>query len=136
MSITRRLGTVAALAAAGALTGCIVSVDADYDHDRAGTRLVSKTGMQELVEDNKDVRLGMSRDEAIACYPAEFATLRGQTTWSGRSLETWQVAAWQKESSNRFERWLYFVDDSLVELSDERVGWRDNPDVRASWGLD
>ena len=136
MNTTRRLGIVAALAAAGALSGCIVSVHGDYDNDHAGTRLVTKFGMEDLVEANKDVRLGMTREEAIACYPAELVTLRGQTQWNGHEVEAWQVAAWQKNASTRFERWLYFVDDALVDLHDGEVEWRHSPEVQAAWGLD
>jgi|GEM_PF-2028938 len=136
MNTTRRLGIVAALAAAGALSGCVVSVHGDYDHDTAGTRLVGTLGMEDLVAANKSVRLGMSRDEAVGLYPPDLATLRGQTTWNGHAVEEWQVAARLRDGATTFERWLYFVDDALVELNDSSVDWRERPDVRSAWGLD
>jgi len=123
------------LASLASLTGCIVSVKSSDHHAYASDthRVVSAPAFASLVECNKNVRLGMTRDETLAQYPADLVTKFDAAQYDGRRLEVWQVYAYSDAKNAKFERWLYFVDDSLVEMSRSEIDYTDDPATLDRW---
>ncbi|MEZ6243363.1 MAG: hypothetical protein R3B57_09995 [Phycisphaerales bacterium] len=131
----RTLTVAALLATLSLFAGCIVSVKSNdtrsYTSDTH--RVVSGPVFTNLVECNKNVRLGMSQDEVLAQYPADLVTKFDAAEYDGRILEVWQVYAYSQAKNAKFERWLYFVDDSLVEMSRSEIDYTEHPEALERW---
>lgn len=134
MAGTRTIGAVGALAAAGLLNGCIFVSNTTSGY-KGNTRAVSKTEMVEVMDANNRVRLGMTLEEALESYPQRLVTLRSSASIDDHTIEVYQVAAYQSNGASRFERWLYFVDGKLVEVSDVELDWRGNEGLLLNWGV-
>ncbi len=112
------------------LPGCIsVRVPATYD----GSRSVSNAQFEEIVVSNQKVRLGMSRDEVLGLFPAEALTLKSTASIDGSVVEEWQSLAIRRDWSNTFERWMYFVDGRLAQMSDNRIAYDAKRDYVERW---
>ncbi len=131
----RSLATAALVASTLFLTGCVVSVKSHGTHSYASDthRTVNPHEFASLVEQNKHVHLGMHRDEALAQYPADLVTKFDAATYDARTLEVWQVYAYSDSKNAKFERWLYFVDGTLVEMSRSEVDYDDDPAILDRW---
>lgn len=122
---------VSSLLALGA-AGCSISVNDGYsESSRSST--ISESGMSELVASNRGLELGMSKAEALALYPSDYATLKSSSKVEGRVVEEWRVQAYQKRKSLVFRRWMYFVDGELVEFSDARLSYSAAGGLPAHW---
>jgi hypothetical protein len=128
------IGAVGAVVAAGVLSGCIHVSNTSSGY-KNNSRAVTKTEMVEVMDANKRVELGMSLDEALESYPARLVTLRSSAAIGEHTIEVYQVAAYQSKGASRFERWLYFVDGSLVEVSDLELDWRGDEALLLNWGV-
>ncbi len=113
-------GLLAATATLG-MTGCVVAVGNRGSTPPTRVRTVSGSEMSHLLAANREARLGMRRTEALRVYPPELITLRENRRFRGAELHVYQVRAQERSGSATFERWLYFIDDRLVELSDTRL---------------
>lgn len=121
-----RKGTGILLAAStlATLPGCIIAVDGDgHDWDHHGWNQVERHELQDLVAMNREAKLGMSKAEALGLYPDELTSLRGSAVDQGHEIEVWSVTAVARNGNASFSRWLCFYDDTLVELSEDRVDW-------------
>lgn len=125
----------AALSMAGLSAGCVVAVgNRGYsDRDVAAARAVQPTRFDALLAESRDLSLGMSRHEALAGFPADLTTLVAARRENGRSLEVYQIAAYEKRSGAEFARWLYFIDNELVEVSPRSVKWETDPERQRNW---
>jgi len=123
--VLRSLGTAALAATLLVSAGCVVvtgsrTYSSAYPTERY---FVSEEGMTDVINANKRVRLGMSRDEAMANYEDRMATLMSSADIEGVYVE-WRVQAYEgtrKHVKSRFIRWLYFSDDELVRMSPDRI---------------
>lgn len=126
-----------ALAALMAPAGCVFVAGNSFSEGPDAERwYVDEAGMTSLVNTNKSLRLGMTRDEAIALYPARFTTLMSSSTIADRHVEEWRVDAYEGTRRNvraHFRRWLYFADGRLVRFGEERFDYLNHPDVVANW---
>ncbi len=135
MNTTLRTVAAAVLFSAVLITGCVVSVgNRGYSKLDSGTRrVVTKAQFDQVVEANKSVYLGMDQHDVLATYPADLLTKFETGSYDGRDLEVWQVRAVSRSGGNSFQRWLYFVDGSLVEMARSEVDYRDEPDTLERW---
>jgi len=117
------------------LSGCVVSVGnkgySKYDSD--SRRVVTKAQFEQVVESNKLVYLGMPEADVLATYPADLLTKFETASYDGRDLEVWQVRAATRNGDYSFQRWLYFVDNSLVEMARNEVDYREEPATLERW---
>lgn len=119
---TPTIAVVGALALTSMLSGCIsVRSHSRPSTPYAGSRSVNAAQFEEVMRQNHRVRLGMHRDEVLALYPADLLSLKSSASIEGAVVEEWQVMAIRSDWRNSFERWLYFVDGSLVEMRDSRL---------------
>jgi len=138
MSTTRLIGSLGTCALALALTGCVIAVgNRAYPDGPSSERYYLETdSMRSLVSTNKQLELGMEREEALALYPAELTTLMSSAKVEGAIVEEWRVQAYEGSRKNvkrSFRRWLYFVDGTLVRFSEERIDYAVNPAIVESW---
>lgn len=103
------------------MTGCVVAVGNRGSSTPTRVRTISGGEMSTLLAANREARLGMRRTEALQVYPAELITLRENRRLRDAELHIYQIRAQERSGSATFERWLYFIDDRLVELSDARL---------------
>ncbi len=89
--------------------------------------------MSELVASNRGLELGMTKGEALPLFPAEYATLKSSSRVEGRVVEEWRIQAYQKRKNLVFRRWLYFVDNELVEFSDARLSYSATGGLPQHW---
>ncbi len=131
----RSLAIAALLTSVALLSGCIVSVKSNDTHAYTANshRTVSAPVFADLVEQNKHVHLGMSRESVLAHYPADLLTKFDASQHEGRQLETWQVFAYSSSKNAKFERWLYFIDGSLVEMARSEIDYADDPATLDRW---
>lgn len=114
------------LLAASALTlpGCIIAVGGrDHDWDHHGWNQVERHELRDLVAMNREATLGMSKAETLGLYPDNLTSLRGSAVDQGHQIEVWSVSAVTRNGDASFSRWLCFYDNTLVELSEDRVDW-------------
>ena len=126
------IAVIAALATFAFLSGCII-VAGGSKHYHQNSRVVESNGMRDLMEANKQARLGMSRSETLALYPAELLTMKSVFADGAATVEVWQVYAVSRDGRTSFTRWLYFFDNKLALLSDERVNLNERPELIDSW---
>lgn len=134
MNTTNRAALTVVLCSLATLSGCVVAVgnrSARYSSD--SSRVVTRTQFERVVESNKTVHLGMPREAVLATYPADLLTKFESAQYDGHELEVWQVRAITTKGDRSFERWLYFVDGSLVEMSRLELDFRDDPGALARW---
>jgi hypothetical protein len=135
MRIPRRLAVPVLAAVVPLLSGCYISVK-EYSVEGSSSS-VSGDEMRTLIEANKGLRLGMSRDDALSRYPAGTQTLLSSATMDGRRIEEWRVQATSRRRHSdpymSFRRYLYFADDRLVEFGDSRVDYQANPARAREW---
>ena len=118
------------LAAATLLGGCI-SVSTTRVYTSASP--VTQAQMADLVARTRTLHVGMSRDEALATFPADYTNLKSGMTDNGRTFEEWQVEAYDKRREVYFRRYLYMVDSRLAAFSDTRIDYRENAETRNGW---
>lgn len=128
--MTRALA-IAALAASTLCTGCIFVGSSDSTRNNAVR--ITRPQMDDLIAQTRQLRVGMSRDEALALYPAEHLNLKSSTTAEGSVFEEWQVEAYARSQDVYFRRYLYFANNTLAAFSDSRLDYRDNQDVLRGW---
>jgi len=103
------------------LSGCVVAVGNRTSTAPTQVRTVSSDEMTRLLAANRDAQLAMSREEALSVYPPELVSLREARVVRTSTLHVYQIRAQERRGASVFERWLYFVDNKLVEISDERI---------------
>lgn len=122
---------VVGLTALLTLPGCIIVAGGGRTHHT--TRVVETDGMTDLMAANTQARLGETRVDTLALYPAELLTLMSVFADDGTPVEAWQVFAISRDGRASFTRWLYFYDGKLAQLSDERLDLDARPELLASW---
>ncbi|MFI4897553.1 MAG: hypothetical protein ACIARR_06990 [Phycisphaerales bacterium JB059] len=135
MNTTLRTTIGLAFASLALMSGCVVAVgNKGYTKlDSDSNRVVSRAQFEHVVEANKSIHLGMPRETVLATYPADLLTKFETAQYDGRDLEVWQAHAVTRHGDRSFQRWLYFVDGSLVEMSRQEIDYRDQPDVLHRW---
>jgi len=120
-----------------ALGGCIISTDigGGSKYTRARTE-VSDYKLDEIVASNTRVRLGQPKHDVLATYPAETLTFKSSIKQDGSIIEEWRTEAVSRSNDVYFRRYLYFVDDRLVEMSDDRIDYREDPRYLDRWLTD
>lgn len=78
---------------------------------------------------------GASRDAALESFGDANVVKLGAATIDGVSIEEWKVEAFQDVRSGKdlFVSFLYFRDDRLVDSSDTRLNFRENPQLIERW---
>jgi hypothetical protein len=135
MNTTMRTAIGLGLASLALMSGCVVAVgNKGYTKlDADSNRVVSRSQFEQVVEANKSIHLGMSRETVLATYPADLLTKFETGHHDGRELEVWQALAMTRNGDRSFQRWLYFVDGSLVEMSRQEVDYRNQPETLQRW---
>lgn len=119
------LGAAALLSTAVALSGCAIHIGDHDAYDAPEYQRVTSSELADVVAANRGLALGMSHDEALGRYPAELTSLRSTARLEGMEVEEWLVRAVDRRTPAVFERWLYFCNGRLAEVSDERIDYRD-----------
>lgn len=110
--------------------GCIF-VDSTRVYTTASP--VTSDEMTDLISRTRTLRVGMSRDEALAVYPAQYMNLKSSTSDAGHVFEEWQVEAYDDSDDVYFRRYLYMADGRLAAFSDSRIDYREHPEVMSGW---
>lgn len=127
----------AALLAASAtlltLPGCLIVADNDSSsYHGSSYNQIDRHEMEALVAANREAQLGMGKAEALGLYPDDLTTLKSSGLDGEHTIETWKVSAVTRNGDVSFTRWLYFYNDQLVELRDDRINWDDEHHL-ATW---
>jgi hypothetical protein len=134
ITTTSAAGLIASSIAAG---GCVVAVgNSNYPGPDSERYYVDQDEMRSLVNQNKQLRVGMTKGEALAIYPSDLTTLMSSAKVGETIVEEWRVRAYEgsrKHVKNRFDRWLYFSDGKLARFSEDRIEYADNPAIVESW---
>ena len=133
-SIHRRVRTTAAalvLGAALAAGGCVVSIGNGTDSTKLNR--VTTGEMDDLVIEHQGIAIGNAKDDTLGRYDPDLVTLMSSARYEGRNIEEWRVYAYDSRRKLRFQRWLYFVDGTLVQFGDERVEYEKWDHVRERW---
>ena len=98
---------------------------------------VSKDDLQRVERSQENLKIGMSKDEALGLFKKGSTTRLAATSLGEDSVEEWKVEAyhdddWNKERS-MFVTFMYFMNDRLVDISDARLVYRDNADLVQRW---
>lgn len=135
MNTTLRTAVGFGLVSLALMSGCVVAVGnrggAHFDTD--SNRVVTRAQFEDVIEANKTIHLGMPREQVLATYPADLVTKFETGHYEGRELEVWQARAVTSNGDRSFQRWLYFVDASLVEMARHEIDYRDDPDTLRRW---
>jgi len=115
------------------LSGCIISTDIGGTKYARSRTEISSAHLDEVVAANNRVRLGQHKDEVLSRYPAEILTLKSSSKIEGAVVEEWRADAVSRDGDLYFRRYLYFVDDVLVELSDDRIDYHEDYDTTSRW---
>ena len=75
----------------------------------------------------------MPRADALDLYPGRFLSLMSSAFIDGRRVEEWRADAVSRDRRSRFTRYLYFVDNQLVEFSSSRMDYRKNRPLLDQW---
>jgi hypothetical protein len=102
-------------------------------------RNVTRQQMDSLESSAQSLRIGMSKAQAMETIPAfGYRNLVGSTTAEGGGvIEEWVVSAeWKNDWTMErewFERYLYFLDSKLVDVSRAPLQYRDRRDLIVEW---
>lgn len=128
-----RLAPLALLLIAVPLSGCISISSTSAPRHRGDVTRASSTEMNQLVESNKGLEIGMPRADALDLYPGRFLSLMSSAFIDNRRVEEWRADAVSRDRRSRFTRYLYFVDNRLVEFSSSRMDYRKNRPLLDQW---
>lgn len=112
--------------AAAAITGCA--------SDKAK---VSRSDLQRIEASGQKLRVGMSRDEALGTFEKGNKISLSQSMMQGVSIEEWKIEAYHDDDWNKvrdqYIKFLYFANGKLVDVSNTRIDYRENPVVVDNW---
>ena len=98
---------------------------------------VDKGNLSKIRESSSELTVGMAKDEALAVYKKGNTVRLSTSTVNAVAIEEWKAEAYHDDdwSKNRdlFVQFLYFADGRLVDISDTRIAYRDNPDLVSRW---
>lgn len=108
------------------------------------SREVSGSELVAVQNSVRNMRVGMTKDDAIAAMPdVGYKNLVGTTEIEGGVLEEWTLQAYTADygfGSTRygqpvetFERYFYFVNNKLADMSAEPLEYRDRRDLIIEW---
>ncbi|MCC6284471.1 MAG: hypothetical protein IT439_04080 [Phycisphaerales bacterium] len=123
-------GAAALLPCLLALSGCAIHIGDHDAFDAPEYQRVTGSELAKVVAANRGLTLGMPRDEALGRFPAALTSLRSTARQDDLEVEEWLVRAVDRRTPAIFERWLYFANGRLVEVSDERISYRDGDGLR------
>lgn len=115
------------MAAATFMTGCHMPPDS------ANSRQV-----MELRESWGHIQPGMTKDDVLSRIPnVGMRSMVGTTVLDGDRLEEWAITAAHYGSMGtqmqRTERYLYFINDVLADMSTEKLAYRDRQALVIEW---
>jgi hypothetical protein len=125
MTVYRRLTAGACLTAVVLLSACSSSPPGE----------VSKSELAETRAGYAKLHTGMTRDAALATFPKANKVKLGSANVGGATIEEWKVEAFydDKDRKDLFVTFLYFLDGKLVDSSDTRIAFRENPELVDRW---
>jgi hypothetical protein len=96
---------------------------------------VSKEDLAAVRTGYAKLHTGMSRDEALNSFPKANKVKLGSASMGGATIEEWKVEAFYDDDKRKdlFVTFLYFLDGKLVDQSDTRIAFRDQPDLVDRW---
>ncbi len=117
------------------LAACVVSALALGACSSSPPAEVSKSELAEVRAGYGKIQTGMSRDQALGAFPYGNKVKLGATSAGGSSIEEWKVEAYndEKDRKDLFVTFLYFLDGKLVDSSDSRIMFRENPEIITQW---
>lgn len=139
MTTTTTILGAGALALAITLSGCVVAIgNRGYPDGPDNERwYVGSDQMRVLVNDNKTLRLGMTKADALAIYPDDLTALMSSARVGDKVVEEWRVQAYEgtrTKVKTSFHRWLYFSDAELVRFSESRIDYVSDPALIGAGG--
>lgn len=120
---------LAAFAASITLAGCV-----------SNPAKVSSSQMKTLQDAMPRLQVGMPKADALAAIPPHgFKNMIGTTSIEGGTLEEWSIGAFVVDTwgsgqvVQTLERYLYFVNDKLADVSIQPLQYRDRRDLVIEW---
>ena len=96
---------------------------------------VSKDELGAVRSGYSKLHTGMTRDQALAAFPKGNKVKLGSSSIGGATVEEWKVEAYYDDDKRKdlFVTFLYFLDGKLVDSSDTRIAFRENPEIVDKW---
>ena len=98
---------------------------------------VSKADLKKIRGAAENVSIGMSKDDALAAYPKGNKVRLSTSSVEGVTIEEWKVEAYHdddwKKSRDLYVTFRYFAGDKLVDISDTRHDYREDPELVSQW---
>lgn len=81
------------------------------------------------------VAVGAPRDQVLAQYKGANQVRLGSAEIEGATIEEWKVEAFNDQGTGRdlFVQFMYFANGRLVDASDARIAFRENPTIVKAW---
>ncbi|MEO1130167.1 MAG: hypothetical protein AAFX05_10750 [Planctomycetota bacterium] len=98
---------------------------------------VSSGDLNKVRSTTESLQIGMSQDDVEkALQKGSFKRL-STSSMNGVAIEEFKIEAYHDDDWNKrrdlFVRFLYFADGTLVEISDRRLDYRENPAISQRW---
>ena len=98
---------------------------------------MSKGELATVRSSQTKVRVGESKDGALKSYGDKANKVRmSSASLEGAAIEEWKIEAFNDDGDrgrDLFVTFLYFRNDVLVDMSDTRLDFRNNPALTARW---
>ena len=97
---------------------------------------VSKGDLKSIERSSMEVEVGSTRQEVQSAFKKGNFVRLGETMVGGAKIEEWKLEAYTDDDWNRsrdqYIKFYYFMNDTLVDISNQRINFRD-PGVVANW---
>jgi PBP1b-binding outer membrane lipoprotein LpoB len=98
---------------------------------------VSSGDLNQVRSTTEDLQIGMSQDDVEKVLKKGSFKRLSTSSMNGVAIEEYKIEAYHDDDWNKrrdlFVRFLYFADGTLVEISDRRLDYRENPAISQRW---
>lgn len=98
---------------------------------------VSEGDLKTVRANYDSLQIGMSQKDVQKSLKKGNLIRLGSSAMEGASIEEYKLEAYHDDNWNKqrdlFVAFLYFADDTLVDMSNTRIDYRNKPDVVENW---